>query len=91
MASPTARFKHQLMWATYMLAWAMGATVVLLILYRAYWLTMVAFAVAFAISCGGASHTHEMHLADPLREPEPDRFRKPDGPRRDEHTDPRRG
>ncbi|MCW2902262.1 MAG: hypothetical protein JWO67_4527 [Streptosporangiaceae bacterium] len=83
MASSSAKTKHQLMWATYGLAWSLGATVVLLMLYRAGWLTIVAFAVAFAIACGGASHTHEMHLADPLREPEPERFRKPDGPRRD--------
>jgi hypothetical protein len=78
-----ARFKERLMWATYVLAWGCGVLFAGSIFSRSGWLNILGAGVLFLVACGGAHHTHEMHLSDPEQAPEPDRFRKPDGPRRD--------
>jgi len=52
------------MWGTYVLAWALAVVFVGTIFFGAYWLHMVAAFIAFGVACGGAHHTHEMHLSD---------------------------
>jgi uncharacterized membrane protein len=79
----SAQFKERVFWTSVVVFYASGVLLALSIYWRTGLLPIVAAAAWWVVTLAGMHAMHEAHASAPISSAQQDRFRKPEGPRRE--------